>query len=168
MEAHAVYCSHGHRDHNAVECVNLLPYSGENPFTVREIAAFHDDQGGAQRGGITIRVFTAGGVSIAHLGDLGCQLTRDQLQALGTPDAVLIPVGGFFTIDAKQARSFCFAVRPRCVVPMHYRHPPYGLPMVGGVEEFLQLWDPAEVHRLDGPSFELTRETRGVVVPKFG
>ena len=167
VEAHAVYCSHGHQDHCAVDCVTLLPYAGNSPFTVREIASFHDDRGGAQRGGNTIRVFTAGGVSAAHLGDLGHQLSREQIQALDSPDAVLIPVGGFYTIDAKQARSICFAVQPRCVVPMHYHHPPYGLPVVGGVEGFLDLWDPAEIHRLDGPSFELTKASRGVIVPKF-
>lgn len=167
VEAHAVYCSHTHPDHNAVQCVTLLPPPAENPFTVREVHTFHDNQSGAQRGNNTIRVFTAGGVSVAHMGDLGHQLSREQLAELGRPDAMLIPVGGFYTIDAKDARSVCFAVGPRCVVPMHYRHPPYGLEAVGGVEEFLRLWKPEEVHRLDGPSFELTEDTAGVYVPKY-
>ena len=167
VKAHAVYCSHGHGYHNAVSCVTLLPAPAVNPFTVREVETYHDDRGGALRGKNTVRVFTAGGVSAAHMGDLGHQLTERQLAELGTPDAVLIPVGGYYTIDAKQARAVCEAVRPRCVVPMHYRHPPYGLPVVGGVEDFLALWRPEEVRRLDSASFELTGETAGVLVPKF-
>ena len=53
-EAHAVYCSHHHFDHDAVACVRLLP-ARESPFHVREIQAFHDDQKGALRGPNTIR-----------------------------------------------------------------------------------------------------------------
>lgn len=74
VSAHAVFCSHGHFDHNAVDCVTLLPHR-DSPFTVREIASFHDDRGGTLRGGNTIRVFTADGISVAHLGDLGHPLS---------------------------------------------------------------------------------------------
>lgn len=166
-QAHAVFCSHGHGDHNAVHCVTMLP-PVSNPFTVREIAAFHDDQGGALRGNNTIRVFTSGGISVAHLGDLGHPLTLNQLADLGVVDVLLIPVGGYYTIDAKQAKAVCDSVGAHCVVPMHYHHPPYGLPVVGGVEDFLKLWPKESVHRLNGPSFTVTAETSGVVVPKFG
>ena len=55
VSAHAVFCSHGHFDHNAVDRVTLLPHR-DSPFTVREIASFHDDRGGTLRGGNTIRV----------------------------------------------------------------------------------------------------------------
>ena len=40
---------------------------------------------------------------IAHLGDLGHVLTADQAAEIGAVDVVLVPVGGFYTIDAKQA-----------------------------------------------------------------
>ena len=48
VSAHAVFCSHGHFDHNAVNCVTLLPET-ESPFSVREVQTFHDDQNGALR-----------------------------------------------------------------------------------------------------------------------
>lgn len=164
--AHAVYCSHQHADHSAVEQVELLPERA-CPFAVREVAAFHDDQGGALRGPDTMRVFTAGGVSVAHLGDLGHQLSEEQLSALGRPDVLLIPVGGFYTIDAAGAKRVCDAVRPRCVVPMHYRFGSFGYPQIGTVEEFLSLWKPEEIHRLDGPSWEVPGEAAGVYVLQF-
>ena len=126
VSAHAVFCSHGHFDHNAVDRVTLLPHR-DSPFTVREIASFHDDRGGTLRGGNTIRVFTADGISVAHLGDLGHPLSAEQLAAIGPVDAALVPVGGVYTLDAAGAKSVCDALKPRCVLPMHYRHAPYGL-----------------------------------------
>ena len=166
VSAHAVFCSHGHFDHNAVDRVTLLPHQ-DSPFTVREIASFHDDRGGTLRGGNTIRVFTADGISVAHLGDLGHPLSAEQLAAIGPVDAALVPVGGVYTLDATGAKSVCDALKPRCVLPMHYRHAPYGLAEVGGVEPFLALWPQAWVHRLSGPAVELTKAVSGVLVPQF-
>ena len=166
VSAHAVFCSHGHFDHNAVDRVTLLPHR-DSPFTVREIASFHDDRGGTLRGGNTIRVFTADGISVAHLGDLGHPLSAEQLAAIGPVDAALVPVGGVYTLDAAGAKSVCDALKPRCVLPMHYRHAPYGLAEVGGVEPFLALWPQADVHRPSGPAIELTKAVSGVLVPQF-
>ena len=166
VSAHAVCCSHRHFDHDAVDQVTMLP-PVPAPFTVREVETCHDDQGGALRGANTVRVFTAGGVSVAHLGDLGHQLTAEQLSAIGIVDAVLVPVGGVYTVDAAGARAVCDALCPRCIVPMHYHHAPYGLPNVAGVEDFLTLWSAETIHRLSGPSFEVTAETAGVLVPRF-
>ena len=166
VSAHAVYCSHHHFDHDFVEAVTILP-PVEFPFTVREIETCHDEQGGALRGSNTVRVFTAGGVSVAHLGDLGHQLTAKQLSAIGSVDAVLVPVGGVYTVDAAGARAVCDALRPRCVVPMHYHHAPFGLPNVARVEDFLALWPVDTIRRLSDPTFELTADTAGVLVPRF-
>lgn len=166
VSAHEVFCSHHHFDHDAVERVALLP-PAESPFAVREVETCHDDRGGALRGSNTVRIFTAGGVSVAHLGDLGHQLTAAQLAAIGRVDAVLVPVGGVYTVDAPGAKAVCDALAARCVVPMHYRHPPYGLPNVAGVEDFLRLWPSSEVCRLSGASFEVTADTSGVLVPAF-
>ena len=166
VSAHAVCCSHHHFDHDAVDAVTALP-PVKSPFTVREVETCHDEQGGALRGSNTVRVFTAGGVSVAHLGDLGHQLSAAQLDAIGSVDAVLVPVGGVYTVDAAGAKAVCDALHPRCVIPMHYHHAPYGLPNVAGVEDFLRLWPVGTIHRLSGPSFEVTAETMGVLVPAF-
>lgn len=161
-----VLCSHGHFDHSAVELTALLP-EAPCPFTIRTVETFHDDQGGALRGSNTVHILSAGGVTVAHLGDLGHQLSPEQIAEIGPLDAVLIPVGGTYTVDAAGARAVCEALRPRCVVPMHYRHAPYGLPNVDGVEEFLELWPGEQVHRLDGPLCEITGGCSGVLAPRF-
>ena len=164
--AHRVFCSHQHFDHNATGRVDLLP-ERESPFAVREIPAFHDNENGALRGPITIRVFTAGGLSVAHLGNLGHQLSEEQLAALDHPDVLLIPVGGFYTVDGAGAKRICEAVRPRCVVPMHYRFGSYGFANIGTADAFLSLWKPEEIHYLDSPSWEPDGTAAGVYVPAF-
>ena len=167
LPVHKILCSHGHFDHNAVDQAEVVPFDGPCPFTIRTVETFHDDQGGALRGPNTIHILSAGGVTIAHLGDLGHPLSPEQLAAVGPLVAVLIPVGGTYTVDAAGAKALCEALRPKCVVPMHYRHAPYGLPNVAGVEDFLSLWDEGEIHRLEGPALEVDGTARGVAVPQY-
>lgn len=164
VQAHAVLCSHQHFDHHAVDCVELLPEK-PSPFTVRTVETFHDEQGGAARGSNTIHLLSAGGVTVAHLGDLGHQLTKRQLADMGTVDGVLIPVGGVYTVDAAGAKAVCEAIKPKWIVPMHYHHAPYGFTDLADVETFLKLWP--EVKRLPTAKLEITDTTAGVQVFSF-
>ena len=68
---------------------------------------------------------------------MGHQLSPEQAAAIGRCDVLLIPVGGTYTVDAVGAKAVCDMLRPRCVVPMHYRHAPYGLEAVGGRNNFV-------------------------------
>ncbi len=165
VEAHQVVCSHGHDDHHAVDRVKLLP-PAQTPFSIRTVQVFHDDAGGARRGENTIHIFTAGGVSVAHLGDLGHLLSPEQVEAIGKVDMVLVPVGGFFTIDARAAKTVCDQIAAPRVVPMHYRHKPYGLPAVGPVDRFLELWPADQITRLTGNTFP-AEGAPGVIVPVY-
>lgn len=168
VRAHQTACSHGHHDHSAAEQVTLLPEPKDSPFSIRRVGTFHDDQNGALRGDNAVQIFTAGSVTAVHLGDLGHQLTPEQAAAIGPADVLLVPVGGYYTIDAQGAKAVCDCLRPRCVVPMHYYHPPYGIDRLASVEDFLSLWPAAAVHRLEGPALELTPDCAGVYVPRFG
>ena len=163
-EAHAVLCSHGHFDHGAVEGVALLPEK-ESPFTVRTVETCHDEEGGALRGPNTIHILTAGGVTMAHLGDLGHQLTVEQLEALGKVDGILIPIGGTYTVTAEGAKQVCDAIAPKWVVPMHYRHGTYGFPVLTTLEDFTKLW--TEPAQFVTNTFEVDEATTGVLVPTF-
>lgn len=165
-EAHAVYCSHEHHDHSYREGVTLLPRR-ESPFAVREIASFHDGEQGALRGENTIRVFTAGGVSVCHLGDLGHVLSEEQVEAIGRVDVLLVPVGGVYTLNGEEAKTVVRQLGPRCTVPMHYRHAPWGLPNVAGVERFLEQFCGGEITVLPGASFAVTPSVSGVLVPSY-
>ncbi len=166
LRVNKVLCSHQHFDHNAVGLTEALP-EVPCPFTVRRVETFHDDRGGALRGANTVHILTAGGVTVAHMGDLGHQLSVEQVKEIGPLDAVLIPVGGYYTVDAKGAKAVCEALRPKCVIPMHYHHAPYGLGAVGGVEDFLALFPEGQVGRPGGPSLVLSGNTAGVLALKF-
>lgn len=128
--ANAVLCSHGHRDHSYVQAVALRDVDAPSPFTVTEIESAHDDVGGEKRGMNTIRVLEAGGMRVAHLGDLGTQLTDAQRAQIGPLDALLVPVGGYYTIDAEGAKAVVSALRPTVTIPMHYRTEAFGYPEI--------------------------------------
>ena len=78
---------------------------------------------GAKRGPNTIYVIEADGQRVAHLGDLGHMLSRDQIAALGKLDALLIPVGGVYTINGTQAAQLALSINARTTVAMHFMTP---------------------------------------------
>ena len=74
----------------------------------------------------------------------------------------MIPVGGYYTIDAGEAQAVVDAVRPRVVIPMHYRQGSVGFPELGELSEFTARVP--DVRREAGP-LTLTREIpEGVVI----
>ena len=51
---------------------------------------------------------------------------------------------------------------------MHYRFGAHGYPEIGTLDEFLALYEAKKIHKLDGNSFELTKNApAGVIVPLF-
>ncbi len=138
-----VICSHEHADHSGRECVEIIP--GECSFGVKEVPSFHDDRGGALRGPNTIFAIEKNGEKLVHLGDLGHFPNDEQMAAIMNADYLLIPVGGFYTIDAEMAVKICEAARSKCVVPMHYRTVNSGYPELATVDEFLRLAEEAGI-----------------------
>ena len=140
--AEEVLCSHEHGDHNARKRVKLTS-GGMSPFTVTKIETYHDPQKGALRGRNTIHILSGAGKRIAHFGDLGCELPADQLAQLENLDIAMIPVGGYYTIDAAQAADLVRKINPAHVIPMHYRGDDnsFGFDVIGTVREFTDLMD---------------------------
>lgn len=162
VEAEAVYCSHQHDDHNFVAAVSLRETDAAAPYTLKELVVPHDDAEGAKRGMNTIRVFDFGGLRVAHMGDLGRTLTEKEAGALGNVDCMLIPVGGFYTIDAAAAKTVTEQVKPRVIVPMHFRTEKTGFPVIAGLEDFTKLF-PTVCHGAN--TFTLTKDTpKGILV----
>jgi L-ascorbate metabolism protein UlaG (beta-lactamase superfamily) len=67
----------------------------------------------------SIFVFRTGGFCIVHLGNLRHPLTAQQLQQIGTPDVVMIPVDGQWTMSYTDVISVITQLQPRLVIPMH-------------------------------------------------
>ncbi len=155
LKADVVTVSHEHQDHNNVGLLVNKPRilrgltsdkkgwtkidQKVKEVTIRSVGVYHDDAMGAERGLDTVFVFELGGLRIAHLGDLGHLLTDEQLSAIGSVDVVLIPVGGVFTIDGRQATRVVDQLRPRLtVIPMHYKTDVLTIKQLEGVDDFLE------------------------------
>lgn len=164
-QADAVYCSHGHGDHNYGAAVEIIS-SGAEAFQMTEIPCFHDDAGGTQRGENVIRVFdTPAGLRAVHLGDLGHIPDESQVAAMANPDVLMIPVGGFFTIDAATAAEVCRLVNPKVIIPMHFSGAGFGYEVLAPVESFLGLFPAEQLCKVSGNVVEVTKDTLpGVVV----
>ena len=60
------------------------------------------------------------GFKICHLSNLGHKLTVEMLEAIGTVDILLVPVGGGDCLDAAKAHEVIEQIDPRIVIPMYY------------------------------------------------
>ena len=136
--------SHEHADHNDVKGLPGSPQvvrgSGSKTthgITFKGIATYHDPSKGSERGKNTIFTFSVDEVQVCHLGDLGHILSEKELAEIGPVDVLLIPVGGYFTIDAKEATRVADQIRPKVLVPMHFKTEKTGLP-IASVEDFLK------------------------------
>ena len=136
--AGSAYKTHDHDDHGYLKAVKIIKEKGDSPFKVSTVKAFHDDKGGKLRGETDIIIFEANGKKIVHLGDLGHLLNAKQLSAVKGCDVLLLPVGGFYTIDAGQAAETMKAVDPKITIPMHYRKNGRGYDVLAEPEEFLK------------------------------
>ncbi|MBQ3103198.1 MAG: MBL fold metallo-hydrolase [Oscillospiraceae bacterium] len=157
--ANAVYKSHDHHDHNYFEGVEKRT-GGKSPFLVEMIDTRHDGENGALRGDNTVHIFSAEGFRVAHLGDLGHALSPAQLAAIGAVDAVLIPIGGTYTLDPHEAKAAADAIGARVTVPMHYREGEKDYAVLRTAEEFTALFAEEEVYCLASNELELTPDMK--------
>ena len=142
---HIVTISHDqHEDHNYTGSLKGKPAILKTPgkdtikgIEVKRVRTFHDNSGGKERGENLVTCILADGIRVAHLGDLGHMLTKAQLSEIGEVDVVLIPIGGTFTLDPKEAADVVGQLKPKIVIPMHYKTPKCGFPLVK-VDEFLE------------------------------
>jgi L-ascorbate metabolism protein UlaG (beta-lactamase superfamily) len=160
--ADIVMVSHGHDDHSNVSAVRGTPEVVEGRGTktakgiqFRGIATYHDASQGKQRGPNTIFCLTIDDIKLCHLGDLGHVLSPGQVNEIGTVDILFIPVGGFYTIDALAASQVCDQLKPKVVIPMHFKTPKCAYP-IAGVEDFLK--GKKNVRRVGSSEVEFERE----------
>jgi len=76
--------------------------------------------GGTERHGNSIFIFEIANLCIAHLGHLHHTLTQQQLNEIGRPDVVLVPVDGSYTLDLDGMVEVLHSLKARLIIPMHY------------------------------------------------
>jgi L-ascorbate metabolism protein UlaG (beta-lactamase superfamily) len=175
FNADIVTISHDHYDHNNLKAIRgnpkVISLPGEYDIKgvlVQGVRSFHDNKGGVERGGNVMYRIEIDGVSIVHLGDLGAALDAKQLEKLAGTDILLIPVGGKFTIGAKEAVEVVSQIEPRIVIPMHYKTP--GLTVdLDGVDKFIKELGvkPREEEKLKIMKKDLPVEDMELIILKF-
>ncbi len=145
VSADIILVSHDHYDHNSVKTVekeNSKIITDErkrniSDVEIKGIPSFHDESHGEKRGKNIIFRFNIDGINFCHLGDLGHVLDDESIEKIGDVDILFIPVGGNFTIDADQAWSIAEKIKPKIVVPMHYKIGGLSIP-IESIEGFLE------------------------------
>lgn len=174
LTADIVLSSHDHFDHNNFELIegNYQIVNERGDFTISgvHISAFptcHDECDGAKRGNNLLLKFVLEGISFLHCGDLGHDLNQEMISRLGKIDVLFIPVGGHFTIDAKQAKNIADMIDPMIIFPMHYKTDVLDFP-ISTEKEFLDL--AGNVRKIEDNEIELKPEdfsTKKTIVLDF-
>ena len=162
-EANIVLCSHLHKDHCAVENVKIVESKYDSPFSVDSISCYHDDKKGKLRGDNLIHIITVQDYyKVVHLGDLGHMLDESQISKIKDCHVLMIPVGVYYTINAKQASELVKQISPKITIPMHYHEGNLGYDVLSTVDEFTKYFD--KVLYLASDSIEYSDELDGEIV----
>lgn len=124
IKSHLLLVSHP--DYNNSKAVRGSPFVIDAPgeYEVRDAFVKGIRAHNAEDERITMFRIEAEGYSIIHLGDLGQEeLSSDQVEALGSVDVLLIPVGGGTTVGPSEASKLVTQIEPKAVIPMRYDIP---------------------------------------------
>lgn len=152
-KADAVSISHKHQDHSDISSIEGIKAVFDKPgsfsyedITAKGISSYHDKEKGAKRGGNIIYNFRIDGSNICHLGDLGHKLDPAAKESIGNVDILLIPVGGYYTIDHEEAYQTVLLLDPKLTIPMHYKTEAISFP-ISSPEAFLSYFNTKKIYR---------------------
>ena len=139
-----ILISHDHYDHNSAKSVekdgSKIVTDGRkrtiSNIDIYGVDSFHDEERGAKRGSNIMYKFTVDDIKFCHLGDLGHDIDDETVEKIGDVDILFVPIGGTFTVDDKQAWNVINKIKPKIVVPMHYKIGGLSLP-IAGIDQFL-------------------------------
>jgi L-ascorbate metabolism protein UlaG (beta-lactamase superfamily) len=127
LKADIVTVSHDAPGHNNMDAVkgseHIIDGAGEFEIGGVFITAVQTAGGGKKtkdKSRNTLYVFDYEGITVAHLGDLLEVPTQSEVEALGTVNVLLLPVGGGNSLNAAKAAEVVSTIEPNIVIPMHY------------------------------------------------
>ncbi|MDZ7860863.1 MAG: MBL fold metallo-hydrolase [Candidatus Krumholzibacteriota bacterium] len=157
--------SHDHADHRDEEVLsgikNVVESKGDFSFSgikIKTFPTFHDKSEGSERGNNLISLVDTGRIRLAHLGDLGHDISLAEIPELENVDIMMIPVGGYFTIDAAEAHWIVEEFSPKIVIPMHFKTEKVGFP-IESVDKFLELEN--NVEKTGGSELDINEKIFG-------
>ncbi len=113
--------------------------------------------------------FEMDGLKIAHMGDVGNPLTEAQMGFFADTDVLLALAGGYLTIELPDLMELIHKVRPKLVIPMHFRTLTYRPRNTMWIESFLAHFrddavDFACAHSVQIGPQDIPAETRVLVL----
>ena len=147
-------CSHKHYDHFSVEyvdCKQTITSDNCKEFDfLKAVDNFHDECGGKKRGANTVFIYKAeDGTTFCHMGDTGEKVNERLLFEIGKVDILAVPFGGNYTIDYKEALEYCKGIKPKIIIPMHYKTRRGDID-IAGKADFLAAFNKKDIMKADG------------------
>ncbi len=118
--------SHEAEGHNYIDAIKPQPrvLNGPGEYEIGGVFITAVETNGKKRKDGEMRnllfVFDFDSVNVAHLGDINRVPSQSQVEALGTVDVLLVPVGGGGGLNAAKAAEVVSLLEPGIVIPMHY------------------------------------------------
>jgi L-ascorbate metabolism protein UlaG (beta-lactamase superfamily) len=173
LRADIVTVSHDDPSHNFTEGVKGMEHviSGPGEFEIGGVFVTgiqtNHRSGTEDSPRNTLYVFEYNGLTVAHLGDLNHVPTLAEVEAVGSINVALVPVGDGTGLNAAKAAEVISLIEPNYVIPMHY-HTPVCLLKLDPVAKFLKEMGLSEIEtqsslKISGTS-GLPEETRVLVL----
>jgi L-ascorbate metabolism protein UlaG (beta-lactamase superfamily) len=108
-------------------------------------------------------------MQICHLGDLGQkELTPEQMEQLENIDILMLPIGGTYTISAKEAKEIISQIEPKIIIPMHYQVPKLNIKL-DDLDKFLKIMGAKAIepqNKLSIKKTDISQEETQIIVLK--
>ncbi len=134
-----VFSSHSHYDHNNFSVVNSKKAIEKSDNLFKIIPTFHDNFNGKLRGSNNVLSFTLDGYRLAFMGDFGEEDNQEVVTILSGVDILFVPIGGKYTIDYLVAKNYCDKIKPKTIIPIHYKIKGSNID-IDGTTKFLKLF----------------------------
>jgi L-ascorbate metabolism protein UlaG (beta-lactamase superfamily) len=99
------------------------------------------------------------GIQIGHLGDIGNALSAAQLEFFEGIDLLLALAGGHPTLELSDLQKVIEHVKPKLVIPMHFRTLTYKPRNMFWITNFLEYFKDSDVDFACASEVEITLET---------
>jgi L-ascorbate metabolism protein UlaG (beta-lactamase superfamily) len=142
LKADVATVSHEAPGHSSVESIKNIQrvVNGPGEYEIGGVfivgAPMHNLEANPPKRNVTYK-FDFDGLSIVHLGDLDHVPAQSTIEAMGSVDIALVPVGGGGALNATQAAEVIGLLEPSLVIPMHYKTEESKLDLEG-VDRFLK------------------------------
>lgn len=84
---------------------------------INGVRTYRDNQKGAHRGHNTVYAISLDGLVFCHLGELGHDLTTQQIEEIGVVDIVFVPANG--SLSPAKLAEIVASIEPRAFIPLY-------------------------------------------------